>query len=112
MKNSKIYTIKVIPSIVKNNVKSYEKSENNFIRSTALLNQGGLLTKTKYKETRKEKVDFMPEVSIDRFHSRNHFLDTRHYSVHHVITNCERIIARKLRKNGFMFNFWLWKQNW
>ncbi|XP_020910826.1 uncharacterized protein LOC110248623 [Exaiptasia diaphana] len=65
--NSKVCKTKVIPSILKNNVTTYEKSQENFVRSTGLLYKGGLLTKNKYKETRKEKVDFMPGVSIPRY---------------------------------------------
>ncbi|XP_048584773.1 uncharacterized protein LOC125567889 [Nematostella vectensis] len=66
MTTSKVCTTKVIPSIVKNNVTKYEKSQENFVRSTALLYKGGLLTKTKYKELRKDKADFMQGVSVPR----------------------------------------------
>jgi hypothetical protein len=66
MANSKVCTSKIIPNIVKKNVMSYEKSEDNFIRSTALLYKGGILTKIKYKEMRKEKVNFMSDVPVPR----------------------------------------------
>lgn len=63
---SKVCTSKVIPCIVKKEVHNYEKSQENFIRSTALLYGGGILTKRKYKEIRKEKFCFMSDVQVPR----------------------------------------------
>lgn len=64
--SSKVCNDKIIPNIVKKKVQEFEKSEENFIRSTALLYKGGILTKMKYKQMRKKKVSFMTDVAVPR----------------------------------------------
>ena len=61
---SKLCASKVIPSIVKKGVQNYETSQENFVRSTALLYKGGILTKRKYKEIRKEMCNFLSDVPM------------------------------------------------
>ena len=59
---SKVCTNKIIPK----NVLSYENSEENFIRSIALLYKGAILTKVKYQEMRKEIGPLDSNVQVPR----------------------------------------------
>lgn len=66
IKSSKVCTDKVIPTVVSNKVQEFEKSEQNIIRSATLLYKGGILSKRKYKDMRKDQVSFMPGVPVPR----------------------------------------------
>ena len=77
----------IVPSIVKKNVKCYEKSMQNKVRSMRVLYQGGLISRRKYtsirnstdtiKETEKkrkknQKAEFMKGCEIPKIcHIRN-----------------------------------------
>lgn len=52
MKNSDVCNTKIIPEIVQNKVKEYEKSEQNKIRSIRTLYEGGLMSKREYTAKR------------------------------------------------------------
>ena len=52
MVHSKMCMQSVLPVIVKDTVKEYEKSGSNYIRSAGILYQGGLLSKRKYQHIR------------------------------------------------------------
>ena len=49
---SPIVTTKVIPEIISKNVKVFEKSQTNFVRSVNVLYKNGLISKTKYNSIR------------------------------------------------------------
>lgn len=71
---SKVCMDKVIPNVVARKVKEFEQSEKSIIYSATLLYKGGILSKRKYKDLRKEKINFMPEVSIPRPVSYNRLM--------------------------------------
>ncbi|KAK3746009.1 hypothetical protein QZH41_011381, partial [Actinostola sp. cb2023] len=56
----------VIPKIIREKVVEYNNSESNITRSINLLYKGGILTKRKYKEIRKENFEFMQGVKIPK----------------------------------------------
>jgi competence protein ComGC len=82
--NSKVCQSKVLPAIVRDKVKEYEKNKSNEIRSVRTLYEGGLLSKKEYTAKRncadniKDDPDtagsneFMPGCEISNINSIDH----------------------------------------
>ena len=50
--------------------------------------------------------------SIDRFHSRDQFLDYRCYAAILVYLNCKQTSSVLRVEHGFVSDRWLWQQKW
>lgn len=49
---------------------------------------------------------------IDRFHSRDQFLDYRCYAAILVYLNCKQTSSVLRVEHGFVSDPWLWQQKW
>ena len=69
---------KCLPSIVKNNIKAFEGSKENILRSAGALYQGGPISKRKYQELRnndsQQVFNFMTNIQVPRIVPYNNLI--------------------------------------
>lgn len=66
VKSSSTLCKKVIPNILKEHISDFQKSDANMTRSIMRFYKGGIVTKNKYKEMRKENFEFMHGIPVPK----------------------------------------------